>query len=50
MPQPEAASREEKETFQEIGNIISSVPIKEKYVILGDFNDWVGSRENVVEQ
>ena len=42
-----AASREDKEAFfQELENIISSVPSQEKYVLLGDFNARVGSRES----
>lgn len=42
-----AASREVKEAFfQELENVISLVPSKEKYVLLGDFNARVGSRES----
>ena len=41
-----AASRETKDTFfQEIENILSAVPQGEKYVLMGDFNACVGSRE-----
>ena len=41
-----AASRETKDTFfQEIENILSAVTRREKYVLMGDFNVRVGSRE-----
>ena len=40
-------AREDKEAFfQELENIISSVPSEEKYVLLDDFNACVGSRES----
>ena len=46
-----AASREDKDAFfQELENIISSVPSGEKYVILGDFNARVGSRVSADEE
>ncbi len=38
-----AASKEDKEAFE---NIISSVPSEERYVLLGDFNTRVGSRDS----
>ena len=42
-----AASREDKEAFfQELENFISSVPSGEVYILLGDFNARVGSRES----
>ena len=42
------ASRENKAAFfQELERIISSVPSGERYVILGDFNTCVGSRESI---
>ena len=42
-----AASREDKDAFfQELNNIISGVPAGETYIILGDFNACVGSRES----
>ena len=42
-----AASREYKDAFfQELNNIISGVPAGETYIILGDFNACVGSRES----
>ena len=36
--------------FQELDNIISSVPSGEMNVLLGDFDARVGSRENVDEE
>ena len=46
-----ATSKEEKKAFfQEVDSIISAVPAKEKYIILGNFNARVGSREHVAEQ
>ena len=40
-----AANRETKdEFFQELENIITSMPTRERYIILGDFNARVGSR------
>lgn len=46
-----AASREVKEAFfQELENIISSVPSGERYILLGDFNALVGSRDSDDEQ
>ena len=42
-----AASREDKEAFfQVLGNFISTVSSRESYIILGDFNARVGSRED----
>ena len=42
-----AASREDKDAFfQELSKIISGVPEGETYIILGDFNARVGSRES----
>ena len=42
-----AASREDKEAFFQMSDsFISSVPSQEGYVILGDFNARVGSRES----
>ena len=42
-----AASRQDKDAFfQELNNIISGVPEGETYIILGDFNARVGSRES----
>lgn len=42
-----AASREDKEAFfQLLENFITSVPSKESYVVIGDFNARVGSRED----
>ena len=41
-----AASRQEKNTFfDELNSILSSVPAGEKYIVLGDFNACVGSRQ-----
>ena len=41
-----AASREDKEAFlQVLDDFLSSVPSKESFVILGDFNACVGSRD-----
>ena len=41
-----AASREDKEAFlQVLDNFLSSVPSRESFVILGDFNARVGSRD-----
>ena len=46
-----AASREDKEAFfQVLDGFISSLPSRESYVILGDFNARVGSRESEDEQ
>ncbi len=46
-----AASREVKEAFfQELENIISSIPPEEMYIILGDFNARVGSRVSAEEE
>ena len=46
-----AASRAVKDAFfQELDNIISSIPSEECYVLLGDFNARVGSREAVDDQ
>ena len=46
-----AASRQEKDTFfDELNSILSSVLAGEKYVILGDFNARVGSRQVVGDQ
>ena len=46
-----AVSREDKETlFQELENIISSVPSGERYILLGDFNALVGFRDSDDEQ
>ena len=46
-----AASRQEKDTFfDELNNILSSVPAGEKYTVLGDFNARVGSRQVVGDQ
>ena len=46
-----AASREVKEAFfQELENIISSVPSGERYILLGDFNARVGSKDSDDEQ
>ena len=43
-----AASRQVKDAFyQDLGSILAAIPIGEKYVILGDFNAHVGSRECV---
>ena len=42
-----AAHREDKDAFfQELEHIISGVPSGETYIILGDFNACVGSRES----
>ena len=42
-----AASREDKKAFlQELENFISLVPSGEVYILLGDFNACVGSRES----
>ena len=46
-----AARREVKDVFfQELDNMLVSVPSGEKYVVLGDFNACVGSREDVEDQ
>ena len=46
-----AASRDVKEAFfQELENVISSIPSSECYVLLGDFNARVGSRGSVSDQ
>ena len=46
-----ATSREDKDAFfQELENSIFSVPSGKMYVLLGDFNARVGSRENVDEE
>ena len=43
-----AASRELKDAFfQELGNVLSRVPQDERYVLMGDLNARVGSREHV---
>ena len=43
-----AASRQVKNTFyQKLESILAAIPTGEKYVILGDFNAHVGSREFV---
>ncbi len=39
-----AASRLDKDKFSIVDNFIASVPSRESYVILGDFNARVGSR------
>ena len=33
--------------FQELGNVLSRVPQDERYVLMGDLNARVGSREHV---
>ena len=46
-----AASRQETDTFfDELNSILSSVPAGEKYIVLGDFNACVGSRQVVGDQ
>ena len=46
-----AASRQEKDTFfDELNSILSSVPAGEKYIVLGDGNACVGSRQVVGDQ
>ena len=46
-----AARREVKDAFlQELDHMLVSVPSGEKYVVLGDFNHHVGSREHVRDQ
>ena len=46
-----AASRQEKNTlFDELNSILPSVPAGEKYVVLGDFNACVGSRQVLGDQ
>ena len=46
-----AARREVKDAFfQELDHMLASVPSGEKYVVLGDFNARVGSREDVGDQ
>ena len=46
-----AASRQEKDTFfDELDSILSLVPAGEKYIVLGDFNARVGSRQVVGDQ
>ena len=43
---PTRAARQEKDThFDELDSILSSVPAGEKYIVLGDFNARVGSRQ-----
>ena len=41
-----AASRDDDAFFQELNNIISGVPVGETYIILGNFNARVESRES----
>lgn len=46
-----AVNRDDKEAFlQKLDSIISTVPAKENYVNLGDFNAWLESMESVDEQ
>ena len=46
-----AASRQEKDTyFDELNSILSSVPAGENYIVFGDFNAHVGSRQVVGDQ
>ena len=46
-----ATGRQEKNTFfDELNSILSSVPAGEKYIVLGDFNGCVGSRQVVGDQ
>ena len=46
-----AASRQEMNIFfDELNSILSSVPAGEKYIVLGDFNACVGSRQVVGDQ
>ena len=47
-----AASRQEKNTFffDELTTISLSVPAGEKYIVLGDFNAHVGSKQVVGDQ
>ena len=46
-----AASRQEKNTlFDALNSILSSVPAGEKYIVLGDLNACVGSRQVVGDQ
>lgn len=46
-----SARREEKDQFyDELDAILSSIPTDEKYILLGDFNARVGSREQNGEQ
>ena len=41
-----AASRQVKDAFfQDLDSILAAIPAGKKYVILGDFNACVGSRE-----
>ena len=48
LPEQQVPGREDKDAFfQELESIISSVSSGEMYVLLGDFNARVGSRENV---
>ena len=46
-----AASRQVNDAFyQDLESILAAIPTREKYVILGDFNVHVGSRECVGDQ
>ena len=46
-----AARREVKNAFfQELYHMLASVPSGEKYVVLGDFNAHVGSKEHMGDQ
>ncbi len=38
------ASREEKDSYSLFQGVLSSIPSKENFVLLGDFNACVGSR------
>ena len=47
----QSARREEKDKFyDELDTVLSSIPSGEKYVLLGDFNARVGSRELINDQ
>ena len=41
-----AASRKEKDKFYDLGAVLSSTPESDLYVVLGDFNARVRSRES----
>ena len=47
---PKAARREEKDKFnEELSNVLSNTPDSDLFVLLGDFNAHIGSRDAAQE-